>query len=69
MNASQVEHQAAYQVTKILADNCPRDVKWNELDALQLWVMREHPRGLAAKDILKRISDAQTEVMYPNGNH
>jgi hypothetical protein len=64
MNAQDVSRQAAYQAAKILADDCPAAVKYQELDELQLWVMREHPDGLAA-GVLKIISDAQTKVMYP----
>jgi hypothetical protein len=65
MNAQDVSRQAAYQAAKILQSDCPSHVKYDELDALQLWVMREHPDHWAATDILKVISDAQTKVMYP----
>lgn len=59
-----VEQRAAARMTEILASDCPQHVKYDDLDELQLWVMREHPDHWAAK-VIQTISDAQTRVMYP----
>jgi hypothetical protein len=56
--------QAMRVIRRILADDCPKETKYAQLDALQLSVMSEHTEGNAAK-IVQTIAAAQTQVLYP----
>jgi hypothetical protein len=49
MNANEVERQAAYEMAKIRERKYPPEKACQLLDRLMLWVMQEHPDGLAAK--------------------
>ena len=59
--AAVVETKTAYQVAQILASDCSRDEKLQQLDELSLWVMRNHPDGWAAK-VLQSIQQAEAKV-------
>jgi hypothetical protein len=65
MTANEVERQAAYEMAKIRERKYPPEKACQLLDNLMMWVMQEHPDGLAAKP-LSAIDAEITEVMYPS---
>jgi hypothetical protein len=65
MTDNEVERQAAYEMAKIRERKYPPEKACQLLDNLMMWVMQEHPDGLAAKP-LSAIDAEITEVMYPS---
>jgi hypothetical protein len=61
---SQMDIQITTQVRTIEQSSHPKDRKYQLLDELYLWVMREHPDGLGAA-VLDAIDAAQVRVLYP----
>jgi hypothetical protein len=62
--ASIVEKNARAEMTKIIKSDCPATEKHEQLDALVLRTMNQHPDGWAAQ-IVREIQAADTEVLYP----
>jgi hypothetical protein len=63
MTANEADREVCYRVAKIRESQDAPEKKYERLDVLLIWVMQNHPDGIAAKTAISTIDAAMTEVM------